>query len=116
MAHANQSDELTAFYQAYRDWLNAGANETTNDANNPFGFFRGVGLCGNLRLFCFQHSCYGHHTIYVAEMIKQFVDAGLDKQYPFNSYSKDENSMSIEMRQDTCHINSKRVQWVLNQC
>jgi hypothetical protein len=112
----SQSDELTAFYQAYVDWLDVGAPETVLHPKNPFEFLRGVGLCGNLRLFCFQHSCYGHHTMYAGEMIRQFVEAGLDKQYPFNRYSKDENSMSIEMRQDTCHINPKRLQWAKNHC
>ena len=111
-----QSDELTAFYQAYLAWLNAGAPEDFDRTKNPFDFLRGVGLCGNLRLFCFHHKCYGHHTVYVAEMLNQFVEAGLDKQYPFNRYSKDENSMSIEIRQDTCYINPKRVQWVNNHC
>lgn len=111
-----QSDELTAFYQAYLAWLNADAPETDVFGTNAYGFARGSGLCANLRYFCFHHKCYGHHTVYVAEMLNQFVEAGLDKQYPFNRYSKDENSMSIEIRQNTCHINPKRVQWVNDHC
>lgn len=107
----SQSDELTAFYQAYVEWLGVGAPETVDHPKNPFEFLRGAGLCANLRYFCEKHSCFSRK--FQIEMGAQFTEAGLDLCFPFNRFSED---FYREVYKDTCYINPKRVQWVNNHC
>lgn len=109
-----QSDELTAFYQAYRDWVNAGAPidcQETDD--NQYGFSRGSGLCSNLRYYCSNYGCYGVRNTYVSEMQGQFYRAGLHIRYPFNATP---HHYQIEMGKDACHLNKERMQWVIDHC
>lgn len=106
-----QSDELTAFYQAYLAWLNADAPDTNAVGTNPYGFAQGSGLCANLRYFC-EH--YGSHSnVFQVEMGMQFTEAGLNPRFPFNPNPDD---FYREVYKSTCHINPKRVQWVNNHC
>ena len=111
-----QSDELTAFYQAYLAWLNAGAPETnvfdTNaHGTNVYGFARGSGLCANLRYFCEHYE--SHSNDFQIEMAMQFTEAGLSPRFPFNPNPDD---FYKEVYKSTCHINPKRVQWVNDHC
>ena len=107
MSVQGQSDELTAFYQAYRDWLDAGAIY-----KNTFEFHRGVGLCGNLRLFCFIYGVFGQSQLFLDELEQQFNAADLDKNYPFSSAE----IYRLEVERDTAHLNPKRIQWVRDHC
>lgn len=109
MAHANQSDELTAFYQAYRDWVNAGADEN----KTKYGFMTGLALCGNLRQFCFFYGCFAQSERFIDEMTEQFGTAGLSKRIPFN---RTISEFYNESEEDRMHLNTHRWQWVLNHC
>lgn len=87
---------LREFYQAYADWVDAGAPD-----GNPFR--REWGLCTNLYFFgyCDDDLLY--------EMSKQFEAAGLDPELPFN---KDWDDYAREYKEDGSHLNAVRIQWV----
>ena len=68
-----QSHELTAFYNAYNDWLKNCA------IDNIFSCC--TGLCHNLAMYCNRHLI--DKRILLLEMKNQFLTAGLDIDYPF---------------------------------
>lgn len=94
------SPELTAFYQAYNQWLEAGAPE--EDPN----FFRGAGLCANLN----NWADWRQRANLRWELEKQFQRAELDPFYPFNNESYSE--YSIESNAMLSYLNPQRVAWV----
>lgn len=104
MNQTNQSDELTAFYQDYLAWVEAGAVEVDSDL---YGYSRGSGLCSSLSNFCWRHEYYQY--VFHHEMKKQFEDAGLSSKIPFNSNIGEYSTESID---DTIHLNPKRITWV----
>ena len=92
-----QSPRLTAFYNAYHDWLEAGA-----PIENSYEFSRHWGLCTSI-IFC-SNSKY---CASAAEMTRQFKMAGLDKFYPFG-----ENEYETGSSSDTQHLDKNRIAWV----
>lgn len=97
MSTANQSPELTAFYRAYRDW----AYRDGAPQGQPFS--RRSGLCYNLDVHV-----DGHISPMFSEMDKQFRDAGLDPNYPFQPM-EDYEMFSDELTQHLCPV---RRAWV----
>lgn len=109
-----QSDELTAFYQAYWDWVKAGAlSDGETSSKNVYGFYRGTGLCANLRYFCNAHNCFGGYTQFDDEMVSHFIEAGLHCRTPFNQSMPD---VYLEAKDDSAYLNRKRMQWVIDHC
>lgn len=99
-----QSELLTEFYNAYNDWLLAGA------PSSPW-FSRFQGLCGNLVRVAakLEHHHHQHHHVDAQyEMLTQFKEAGLDKAYPFGGPAVYDN----EAENDTAHLNQARIDWV----
>lgn len=99
------SRHLLAFYQAYSDWLNAGAPQ-----RRPFS--RRAGLCCNLRVWCRERFPASDGYVLGREMKRQFEAAGLDDELPFNS---EKHTYSSEVYLHCCHENPHRVQWVANR-
>lgn len=100
------SKTLQDFYLAYAQWLADGAPE-----QKPFSSWNG--LCHTLFMFCVKSG--SDHELAnqtKAEMLSQFVDAGLNETYPFDldSFAYEESG-----RQYECHLNPKRIQWVRDQ-
>lgn len=87
-----QSKELTAFYDAYLNWLERGAP-------NYDPFKRSLGLCNNLRRWMGIVGSAARH-----EMTTQFKAAGLDESYPFDP--------TEPYGLDFKHDNPARIEWV----
>lgn len=107
----NQSPELTEFYREYQKWIDAGA-----PVKDPI-FERGMGLCPNLRMYIFEMcGMYEVHIPFSAEMKRQFIEAGLDPDLPFNSKPMWSTDYQREANQDTCYLNPERLKWVKEHC
>lgn len=89
---------LTDFYRSMQAWIVAG-----RPIVNPLGFYKGVGLCGNLSIFCPNTDIF---TRLAHEMAQQFERAGLDTRVPFNSL---ENPYWVEFDK---YENPKRLAWI----
>lgn len=99
-----QSESLTAFYDAYLDWLNKRARSKK--------FSRKEGLCTNLIRFL-GHEDDGKACIpEIDEIQKQFGAAGLDRVLPFNSRAEGDPGYCNETFAGKAHTNKKRVAWV----
>lgn len=96
-----QSNELSEFYKEYLEWVDAGVPE-----HQYFVTF--TGLCSNFGYFAQYHGARDY-TAFSEEMIKQFVDAGLNERYPFN---RDYSGYNIEVYSDSIHLNPKRIAFV----
>lgn len=96
------SEELKAFYIAYRDWLDAGAP-------NYEPFARHDGLCSNIgRLYKVEKP--GDTTLRRRlrdELSAQFRAARLDSTFPFG-----ERSYHMRHDKDSQHLHKPRVKWV----
>lgn len=92
-----QSEELTAFYRAYAEWLDDGAP-------NGQPFFRSFGLCSALDEFLGRTKKKWQIK---HEMLQQFEAAGLHANYPFG-YAE----YYRRMEKGTVYLQSKRVKWV----
>ncbi len=95
----NQSKELTTFYKAMHEWINAGFPESE--------VFKGYyGLCNNLVKFCedMDHSDY----VLQQEMEHQFIDAGLDQYVPFNNIG----GMPSFFKEVHHYKNPLRINWI----
>lgn len=99
-----QSKELTGFYQAYLAWLEKGAPHW-----EPFG--RNAGLCAALYDYCWDVA-RPSITSLMRELEAQFQEAGLHKSYPFNSGKFHE--YRFEAVGYLVHLNSQRIQWVVD--
>ena len=88
------SKTLKEFYCAYVEWLDAGA-----PSFRPFS--RSSGLCTNL--FSFTKSDDA-----ASEMKSQFIDAGLDPNYPFGG----EYLYNLHQQGRNQHLNPARIEWV----
>ena len=98
---SRQSKRLTKFYNAYNDWLEAGAPE-----DNEYGFSRKIGLCGSIAYYYEKQSLSVSQKV-IAEQTRQFIAAGLDKGYPFG-YS----AYYVGMSNNNNHLDPNRVAWV----
>lgn len=88
------SKTLKEFYCAYAAWFDVGAP-------NFKPFSRAAGLCTNLSVFTKSDDA-------ASEMKSQFVDAGLDPNYPFGG--EDDYMGRSAARQQ--HLNLARIEWV----
>ncbi len=96
-------NQLSEFYKAYSDWIDAGAPES-----EPFS--RMVGLCGCVCLYLRSKDCNSHvRESVLLLMRKQFIKAGLDLDYPFNNQ---DNSYYVESIDGLIHTNKSRIAWV----
>lgn len=96
-------NQLAEFYEAYSDWIDAGAPES-----EPFS--RRVGLCGSIFLYLAMKGYPIKDRKITLEMMRaQFVKAGLDREYPFNNQ---ENSYRMESINGLIHTNKNRIAWV----
>lgn len=96
-------NQLAEFYKAYSDWVDAGAPES-----EPFS--RRVGLCGSLCSYLASKGCKFHVRGMTLQLMKsQFIKAGLNRDYPFNSQ---ENSYYVECIDGLIYTNKNRIQWV----
>ena len=96
-------NQLAEFYEAYSDWIDAGAPES-----EPFS--RRVGLCGSLCLYLTGKGCICPVRDMALKLMKsQFIKAGLSRDYPFNNA---ENSYYVECINATIHTNKNRIAWV----
>ena len=106
MTKITQSKELISFYNAYNEWLEAGAPE-----KNDFGFERTSGLCDSLLYYYFLTK---YRTLEEFDYLKtkkqlkeQFKMSNLDSKYPFGveNYSK-------RWDNNTQHLDPNRIAWV----
>lgn len=102
---SNSTPELLQFY---KDWLEA-AEAPDADSDEHFIFRNGMGLCGNLEMWCDEH--YDEESIVAnnayCRMKEQFEEAGLDSVYPFGERAYDRAAFT-----DTQHKNEDRQAWV----
>lgn len=96
-------DKLAEFYEAYSDWIDAGAPES-----EPFS--RRVGLCGSLCSHLASKGCrFPVRDMALQLMKSQFIKAGLSRDYPFNNA---DNSYCLESINGEIHTNKNRIAWV----
>lgn len=96
-------NQLAEFYKAYSEWIDAGAPES-----EPFS--RRVGLCGSACLHLKSKGCNFHEReVALLLMRKQFIKAGLNRDYPFNNQ---DNSYYVESINGLIHTNKNRIAWV----
>lgn len=101
------SPQLYQFYVAYAAWLDA-----DTPACGPFT--RDNGLCDNLGSYIDKLDEWTEDWDDVpAEMIKSFMNEGLDRLYPFNCGSSVE--YADECNHHTVHLNPQRIAWVRKQ-
>ncbi len=95
-----QSEVLTAFYRAYLDFAEG----------KPISYFtKSCGLCHNLFWFLQKSGKQDNYYYVLAEMEQQFMDAGLNKVYPFNNGADDYEG---EKEGNNIPNNQKRLDWV----
>lgn len=104
MHEVQMIEEIRGFYCAYQEWLDLGAPEW-----KPF--YRTAGLCHNLTRYLKLRGLQKNNDIVAIqrEMYAQFVEAGLDRLYPFNESRGD---YALECKFKKCHVNERRVKWV----
>lgn len=96
-------NQLSEFYKAYSDWIDAGAPE-----GKPFS--RNCGICVSLTLHLKQMGLTPKEREQARKLMRaQFIKAGLSRDYPFNNA---ENSYYVECINGTIHTNKNRVAWV----
>lgn len=96
-------NKLAEFYEAYSDWIDAGAPES-----EPFS--RRVGLCASLCLYLKGKGCNPREREVALFLMKsQFTKAGLSRNYPFNNA---DNSYYVEGIDGKIHANKNRIAWV----
>lgn len=118
-----QSKQLTEFYNAYNDWLEAGAPERVRVVKflpwitKAATFTRYNGLCINLSRWA--KSIIKADNITTTALVREqealFHDAGLSRYYPFDAldYANLSNtSYNLRSRIGTVHECPKRIAWV----
>lgn len=113
-----QSKRLTKFYNAYNDWLKAGAPERVQVVSflpwvtKAAPFSRHYGLCLNLNLW-YHAQCWcwvpSHAAVQqlVYEQAQLFRDEGLDSVIPFGH-----SDYVFRRAAGTFHQCPKRIDWV----
>ena len=97
MTKIRQSKELTAFYNAYNEWLEAGAPE-----ENKYGFSGYDGLCCSIVVY--TRTPFSKIAV---EMESQFAGAKLSKTYPFTR-----SNFIDRYDSGTLHLDPNRRRWV----
>lgn len=99
---------LLEFYKA---WLEA-AEAPDADSDEHFIFRNGMGLCGNLEMWCDEY--YDEEDVEANAayccMKEQFESIGLSSIYPFGEMEYNEAAYA-----DTQHKNARRLAWVRNR-
>lgn len=96
-------NKLAGFYETYSDWIDAGAHE-----GEPFS--RRVGLCASLCEYLREEGiAFKEREMALLLMKSQFIKAGLNGDYPFNSQEKPYLS---ESARGLIHTNISRIAWV----
>lgn len=96
-------NQLAEFYEAYSDWIDAGAPEGEQ-------FSRRVGLCGSVCLYLKSKGLnFREREMALFLMRKQFIKADLNRDYPFNNQ---DNSYYVESIYGLIHTNKNRIAWV----
>lgn len=96
-----QSKELSLFYQAIWNWIQS------NFQYNPNEFDTNCGLCSALWDWHIATDMAHELGMNLKEELKQqFVDAGLDIQYPFDEHTWDYTSTVNKF------TNPKRLAWI----
>ena len=96
-------DKLAEFYNAYSDWIDAGAPE-----GKPFN--RNCGICVSLTLHLKAMGLTPKEREQARKLMRsQFIKAGLNGDYPFNSQEKPYLS---ESARGLIHTNIARIAWV----
>ena len=109
-----QSKMLTDFYQEMYEAVYGDID--TIRFHNVFSAHEG--LCENLERYIDAVSCGTTRGKKIkAEMRAQFIEAGLDDEYPFNSdWSKPESDWNLsygsEAKSSTMYQNPKRLKWI----
>lgn len=100
---ANQSVELTQFYQGYLEWLAEGCPTHSHYSSKS-------GLCENLRQYCIKLLTKEHAGPLLKELGQQLAEASLSRHLPFN---KTCDEFGKEIGAKTCSSNSARIVWVI---
>ena len=95
------SNDLKEFYRAYKAWIDDGANL------NHYRFKRRFGLCSNLLNF-YYNSDRANKAL--QEMCRQFEDAGLSADYPFDGCER--KYFKAGLLRESHHTNPARNKWV----
>ena len=89
------------FYSAIQSWIDSG-----RPYENSYGFYRGAGICSNLRVFALSENLPSRKRRFLLDDLKsQFNSAGLYHVFPFNQntdYSKEKNK----------YTNPQRLAWI----
>lgn len=94
--------------QFYKDWLKAAEAPDADSDEHPI-FCNGMGLCGNLEVWCDEYYDDEDAEANAAycRMKEQFEEAGLNSIYPFG-----ERAYDIAAFNDSQHKNEDRLAWV----
>ena len=92
--------QLDKFYQEFQAWIDSGFSNSTI-------FTPIYGLCGNALRWARAHNLA--HIEFLNSLKEQFLDAGLDYEYPFN---EDYADYDHESWSDSLYTNEKRLKWV----
>lgn len=96
-------NKLAEFYEAYSDWIDAGAPE-----GKPFS--RKCGICVSLTLHLKDIGLTPKEREQARKLMRsQFIKAGLNGDYPFNNR---ELPYLTESARGMIHTNKNRIQWV----
>lgn len=96
-------NQLTEFYKAYSDWIDAGAPD-----GKPFS--RNCGICVSLTLHLKAMGLTPKEMEQARKLMRsQFIKAGLNGYYPFNNR---ELSYLTESARGLIHTNKNRIAWV----
>ena len=96
------SPQLARFYHEIKAWIDA---ETPSHRS----FHPGHGLCDNLNDWLIDQRLSSVHCY---ELKQQFVDAGLNRTYPFNS--GEHGNYHNEHHTNSIFRNPKRCAWINN--
>lgn len=97
------SPELLQFYKAWDAWADEAVE--TGQAPDHMSFDTWQGLCGCLDDYAVFHGMSARQL--GMELAKQFVDAGLDPNYPFGAFAYGDAEYYCTMHKD-----EKRLNWV----
>lgn len=96
-------DKLADFYKAYSDWIDFGAPEGKL-------FSRNCGICVSLTFHLKAMGLTPKERELARHLMRsQFIKAGLNRDYPFNSQEK---PYLVESARGLIHTNSDRIAWV----
>ncbi len=94
---------LLEFYTEYLKWVDSGTEK-------GFPFETHEGLCSSLERYLTSRGLdFNECDKVVKIMAGQFIEAGLNSFYPFNT---DKAEYQDECEENSVHLNPARIQWV----